>query len=280
MSANKTRQAQALYWIGTVNEQHGEFTPPTNLPNNVVWLRGQKETGASGNVHWQLFAAFDKKVRLNGVKTTICNGHWEPTRSSAAEQYVFKEDTAIPGTRFELGSKKFNPAVSTDWVKLKDLAKLGELAKCLELSPEATIRCYSSLKHIARDFMEKPKDLDMTMNLWIYGPPGVGKSHWVREQYPDIYPKMCNKWWCGYQGQKNVLIDDLDLSHSCLGHHIKIWADKYSFINESKAHSSWIRPERIIVTSNYKPEDIWHDPVLAEAIKRRFYFIHIPMKRY
>lgn len=91
---------QARYWLGTIHSNHGEWNPPTSLPNGVVWLRGQQERGElEGTIHWQLFAAFDKKTRLSGVKSAIGNGHWEPSKSSAAETYVFKEDTAIAGTR-------------------------------------------------------------------------------------------------------------------------------------------------------------------------------------
>lgn len=281
---------QGRYWIGTINVEHGEWNPPTVLPNNVVWLRGQQERGElEGRLHWQLFAAFNKKVRLASVKAVCGNGHWEPSRSSAAEAYVFKEDTAIPGTRyyfnfntnfrFELGEKKFNPSSATDWAKLRDLAKAGKISECLDVAPDAAIRHYGALKHIARDFMEKPLDLESCCGIWIYGPPGVGKSHYARQNYEDLYSKMANKWWDGYQGQKSVLIDDFDLSHKVLGHHLKIWADKYSFLAESKGHASHIRPARIIITSNYKPEQVWtEDEALLEAVKRRFYFINIPLR--
>lgn len=276
-----TTSKQGRYWLGTIHDDHGNWTPPSELPTNVVWLRGQQERGTeTGRIHWQLFAAFDKRVRLSTVKGTIGNGHWELTRSESAESYVFKEDTAVAGTRFELGAKKFNPNNATDWARIRDLAKQGNLRECLEIAPEATIRVYGALKHIARDFMEKPVDLTSVCGIWIYGPPGVGKSHFARESYPDIYSKMINKWWDGYQNQKSVLLDDLGPEHKVLGHHLKIWADRYSFLAESKGHASHIRPDRIIVTSNYKPDHIWDDPILVEAIKRRFYFIHIPLRRY
>jgi len=54
------------YWIGTIQESI-RWTPPESLSAPVVWLRGQKEIGQSGNGHWQLCATFNKPVRLATV---------------------------------------------------------------------------------------------------------------------------------------------------------------------------------------------------------------------
>lgn len=38
--------------------------------------------------------------------------------------------------------------------------------------------------------------------VWIYGEPGAGKTRHVHESHPieQLYIKMANKWWDGYNG--------------------------------------------------------------------------------
>lgn len=271
-------QQQARYWLLTINDNDsGEsWTPPTNLPEGIQWLRGQKEVGSdTGRPHWQLFVSFKRAVRLAAIKKSFgARVHAEPSRSTAAEEYVFKDDTAVPNTRFELGGKAFQRNSKTDWESAKQCAKAGRLDDC---PPDVYIKYYRTLKAIAMDNMTKPEDLPSVCGIWIYGPPGTGKSHYARQHYGhSLYLKAQNKWWDGYQNEKFVLLDDMDCK--VLGHYLKIWADKYCFMAECKGSSIQIRPDKFIVTSNYTPEQLFDDPILAEAVKRRFYMIHLPMR--
>jgi len=268
--------SQARYWLLTIPEH--AYQLPSELPSQLSYLRGQQEIGESTNYHhWQLVAAFKRAVRLAAVKSLFGQScHAEPSRSSAANEYVFKDDTSVPGTRFELGTKPFQRNSKTDWEGAKQLAKSGRVDEC---PPDVYIKYYRTLKDIAKDNMKPPEDLDDCCGVWIYGPPGVGKSHWAREHYPGAYMKMQNKWWCGYQNEDNVILDDFDSKQ--LGHHLKIWADKYSFVAETKGYAVNIRPKTFIITSNYRIDEIFNeDEALCGAITRRFKIIHLPMKMY
>lgn len=81
---------QARYWLLTIPSH--AYQPPVSLDNSIQWLRGQRERGGNtGYEHWQLIVAFKRAVRLAAVKKIFGNQcHAEPSRSSAANEYVFK----------------------------------------------------------------------------------------------------------------------------------------------------------------------------------------------
>ena len=124
MKKKMHKNGPARYWIGTIQES-ARWIPPANLEEPLVWLRGQEEIGESGNRHWQLVATFSKPVRLRTVTTVLKAGHWEATRSVRAESYVWKEETAVPGTRFELGARPIQRNRKDDWDRIRSLAESG-----------------------------------------------------------------------------------------------------------------------------------------------------------
>lgn len=137
-STRKTLK-QARYWICTIPE--ADWQP--SLVDGAIYLRGQLESGASGFRHWQIVVSFPAKKTLRQVKVAfgILGFHCEPTRSTAALDYVWKSDTRI-GEPFEFGARGINRNSAHDWDRLRLLAVTGDLAS---IPGDIYIRYYSNL---------------------------------------------------------------------------------------------------------------------------------------
>lgn len=92
------------------------------------------------------------------------------------------------------------------WDRARVLAKEGKFD---DIPSDIYIRQYANLHSINQDSMPKLPALDRLDNLWIYGPTGVGKSRYVRDLHPDVYPKPRNKWWDGYADEAEVVIEEV-----------------------------------------------------------------------
>lgn len=115
---------QGVIWLATVPVD--DWSP--TLHDDVAYVKGQQEEGAeTGYQHWQFIIYFKKKKSLTAVKTVFPGtGHYELTRSDAAEEYVWKEDTRVPDSQFELGEKPFVRSRKTDWDEVWNAARSGD----------------------------------------------------------------------------------------------------------------------------------------------------------
>jgi len=238
----------------------------------AVYVCGQLEKGTEGTIHIQAFINFKKPSRMSACKKYDKKMHIEGIKiNNGADTYCMKTDTRIEGP-YEYGTKPIKRQSRHDWDKIKNLAKEGKLE---EIPSDIYVRSYSNLRKIEKDHLVI-KDAEDVRGIWIYGPSGYGKSRIARRDYPNHYPKLCNKWWDGYNGQESVIMDDIGIEHSCLGQQLKIWSDRYGCILETKGGAETSKYTNFIVTSQYSIEEIWkEDEKTIEALKRRFKVIHL-----
>lgn len=239
---------------------------------SIVCLEGQAERAASGYEHWQLCVAFKTPVRISGVKKAFgASCHAEKTRSESARAYCHKEETRIAGSTVKLGDWPMRRNVAKDWDLIREQAKSGDLE---EVPSDIFVRNYRTLKAIEKDYM-KPAAVEKEVFVF-WGATGTGKSRRAWEEATfDAYPKDPNtKFWDGYQGQQNVVIDEfrgkIDISHMLR------WLDRYPVCVEQKFGASVFKATKIWITSNVSPRD-WYPDLDEEskcALLRRLKITH------
>jgi hypothetical protein len=228
-----------------------------------------KEVGDSGTPHLQGFMHLKKRLRITGLRKLGIKCHLEQAKgtSQQAADYCKKEGDFVEfgELRSEQGKRNDIHSAIAD---LKDGTPMKTIA---EDHSAVFVKFGRGLRDLALT-LSSSYDHDSTRGLWIYGPPGTGKSHAARAIDPDAYLKAQNKWFDGYNGEHTIILDDLDTN--VLGHHLKIWSDKYACTGETKGGTTPLQHRLFIITSNYHPDDLWkEDQQMLEALKRRFTII-------
>lgn len=252
------------HWLGTSNSF--SFSPYWPRSESVLYIRGQQEIGAGGFEHWQIYLVLRRKQRLSYLSKLYPGIHWEATRSAAAREYVWKEETKVEGTEFELGDLPMRRNEKTDWALVKRKACSGNLD---EIPDDVFVRHYLTLRRISQDYL-RPVALERTCSVF-WGKTGVGKSRraWDEAGVAAYAKDPLTKWWCGYQGEENVIIDEFRGGINVA--HMLRWLDRYPVLVETKGSSRPLSAIRFWITSNLHPRE-WYpdcDEATRDALMRR-----------
>lgn len=238
-----------------------------------LYLVVGEEVGEQGTPHLQGYVYFKNARRFNAVRKLI-PGHIEKAvTTKEAIEYCkkdgkFREKGVAPIGA--VGKKCTMEERAAKNKRLRD-TPLNELVE----NGEIHISEVRKLKNARLDLAQEKNhyDHDDVRGEWYWGEPGTGKSRKAREENPGAYLKQQNKWWDGYQGEEVVILDDYDTD--TLGHHLKIWGDRYACSGEVKGGVVNLVHKKFIITSNYPPEHFWpQDEQLVKAIRRRFKITH------
>jgi len=218
--------------------------------------------------------------------------HVEAARKSAVDNRAYCLKLDEPHLCFasvEIGKPRDDRTIGQRnkaiWDDTRKRAELGDFAG---IHSQHYVSFFPNIQKIHFSAPHVLQDLNELNNTWIVGAPGVGKSRGARligalkspihdgVRQEAYFKPANNKWWDSYNQEKVVIIDDMELDAKYMGHELKLVADRYKCRVEIKGASTMIRPDMIVVTSNYSPDEIWSaDAVCASAVKRRFRVVRI-----
>lgn len=263
-------------WCFTINNYtEDELAYLTDELTNYTYLVCGKEIAKTGTPHLQGYICFSTLKSFAQLKKLLPRAHLSSAKGNSLQNYEY---CTKDGDFFELGERPMTQSEKGKceqerWDQALTSAKEGRQD---DIPSDIRIRYYNTLKNIERDHQPRPPTLTAEKTgVWIWGPSGVGKSSYARANYPDYYTKNLNKWFCGYQKEPFIILDDISPRQHYLQDLMKTWLDRYPFQAETKGSSTFIRPELFILTSQYTPEECFEDPNTVEAIRRRCTVIHM-----
>lgn len=264
---------QGIFWIGTLSYLGHEMHEFGTHSDVCSWVRGQQEIGEGGYRHYQFIVAFKSKQSLRSAKSILQlpTVHLELSRSSAAGEYVWKEDTRVEGTQFEFGLKPIDRTSKKDWEAIWTSAQKGDM---LAIPASVRVGSYRTIRTIMSDYARPAGIIRECFVFW--GATGTSKSRraWDEAGLEAYSKDPRSKFWCGYQGEENIVIDEfrggIDISH------LLRWLDRYPVSVEIKGSSRPLVGYKIWITSNLDPRN-WFPEIDEEtkaALIRRLNITH------
>lgn len=218
----------------------------------LVW--GKEIAPKTGTPHLQGYFELTHKMRwstlhkLDGLK----RASFRKAGGTAQENLVY---CSKDGDWFEMGQKKVRKQGAR-----RDLDYVREAA--LEHGMRE-VTCWGNLQQIrvAEKFLEynEPGRLEKPCVTWIHGEAGCNKTRIAREMLPGAYRKSeSSKWWKGYDGQKDVILDDFRDSWMHYSDLLSL-LDRYEHMVECKNGYRQFRGTNIVITCNVAPDRLYQN---------------------
>jgi len=258
-----SQSQQSRNWCFTLNNYTADEEVRVGDSEPKYMVYGRETAPDTGTPHLQGYIVFKTNKRLGAVKNILPRAHWSIAKGDAAQNYAyctkdgdFEEMGIKPLTKKEIGENE-----KQRWSEIITHAKAGTLE---DHDPKVYFIHYNTALKLQAKY-EKPEKIVKTVKVF-WGSTGSGKS-WTAwdEAGPDAYVKdPRSKFWYGYSGQENVIIDEfrggIDISH------VLRWLDDYPVLVEVKGSSCALKVKNIWITSNLHPKN-WYPELDTETLQ-------------
>ena len=271
----RKQSPKSRQWFFTIHEFEDYW--PTMTRDGIRYIIVQGEEGEEkGKSHWQGFMQTNDNITLKMAQRLLTpfkpTMHMEMAKHpDAVRNYCKKEATRIVEPR-EYGVYCPGQGHRTDISFAARLLKNGHsIRKLVELVPETYIKYHRGLEKMEAILLEQ-EERPAPVVEWLYGPAGTGKSRAAAQENKGAYWKGPGKWWDGYRPKihKTVIIDEWTPDHG-IGQGMLLQLLERNPVNvEPKGCSLPFLAEKIVITSNYAPENAV-GPTQVEPLQRRIH---------
>lgn len=236
-------------WTFTLNNYTGEDEIKFQAFECDYMVYGH-EKGLEGTPHLQGYLYIKKKISMKALKAKLsATAHWETAIANAETnlKYCTKDDKDFftKGIMPKHGKRTDLEAVKLSIDNGATKAELWE-----QHFTQMTLYHKSFNSYITAQVEPRSEPPNV---IWIWGPPGTGKTRQAFESTDDLYSKDCTKWWDNYVGQTTTLIDDIR-AKSFSYRYILRMLDRYPFQVQTKGGYINFNSKIIYITSPYHPK--------------------------
>jgi hypothetical protein len=262
MADDKTRSRNWFLTINNYSDYHLEYAKAYKCGYILI----ADEVGDKCKTpHLHIYFELVNQKTFSKIKKNWPTANIQVAKGTVAQikAYLSKQNLI-----YEFGEPK-TQGKRTDLDKAKEvLEETGKMAEVVKVatSYQSVRMCECYLKYHERKRNWKPKV------EWYYGSTGSGKSKTAYEVLGGIDNTYTTgksiKWWEGYDGHENVVIDDFREKWCEFPELLKL-LDRYPYMVECKGGSRQFLGKHIIITSSYSPEDVYDTTEDINQLMRR-----------
>lgn len=238
-------------WVFTVNnwEQHEWDDLVLEFGKYAKYaIMGREVAPETGTPHIQGYVQWKNARDFKLMKKLCERAHWAAAKGSAKAN---KEYCSKGESFWEMGDVPA-PGKRNDLARAKEMVAQGEPMSAIGLEVG-----YQATRHAQLLYqfgLGKRRDpVNEVHVIWHCGSTGTGKTRSALETYPNAWMSGKNlKWWDGYDGQDEVIIDDFRRDF-CTFHELLRILDRYPFRVEVKGGSLELLATKFFVTTPLCP---------------------------
>lgn len=222
---------------------------------HCVYHAWQIELSESGKTHQQGYMVLSKPVRLSHMVGSCAGVHFEIARGTHEQclEYVTKNDTRVDGPHAE-GQEPKGQGTRSDLARaVQDFRESNyDMVKLAEDHPVSVVKFHRGFEAL-RSLKAPTARASQFQCFVLYGSARSGKTSHVVSQAKDLYiiPDEDCKWFDGYRGQKQMLLDDY--SGRTPLHTLLKLMDRYPLQLPIKGGFVSSQVQTLWITSNYDP---------------------------
>lgn len=252
-SRNTQKHRNYVFTINNPTDEHRDILGAIEC-RHVLY---QPERGENtSTLHFQGLIMFKNPRSFEAVRTLIPGWHVEPMRGTyeEAKNYCTKAETRA-GDICSRGDPPAGQGSRTDLELLQESIKAGASRRELFDAHFGVAVRYGRGIDEALRYYEPRRDFKSVV-YWYYGPTGSGKSRAASAEAPHAYWKGSGKWWSGYDGDEDVIIDDYRKDFFPFDELLRL-LDRYPMQVETKGGHAQFRAKRIFITTCFDPYSTW-----------------------